>query len=85
MRKIREVLRLRWEFGHGIREIARSVGVSHSTVIDVLRRAKAADLSWPVPGEIDDQTMERMLYPVVRQGVGKPEPDWGHIPRIFIS
>ena len=52
MRKIREVLRLRYELGRGCREIARACGVSHSTALDYLRRAQAAGLAWPQAGEL---------------------------------
>lgn len=35
MRKIKEVLRLHWDLGLGNRAVARSLSVSHSTVIDL--------------------------------------------------
>ena len=44
MRKIREVLRLKWECGLSNRAIARSCSISHSTVGEYLRRAEAAGL-----------------------------------------
>lgn len=47
MRKIREVLRLHAQ-GWARRQIARSVGVAHSTIREYLRRAEAAGLSWPL-------------------------------------
>lgn len=52
MRKIKEILRLRWEQNLPVRTIAHSVGVSHSTVVDMLNRAKAAGLSWPLPDDL---------------------------------
>ncbi|MGE5549477.1 MAG: IS21 family transposase, partial [Bacteroidota bacterium] len=61
MRKIREILRLHHE-GLGTRAIARSVDASHSTVMDMLRRAKAAGFGWPLPKEIDDTALEAALY-----------------------
>ena len=47
MRKIREVLRLYFAAALSIRAIARSLGMSPSTVGDYLRRAKVAGLGWP--------------------------------------
>ena len=42
MRKIKEILRLKYECGISEREISRSCQVSRSTVADYLRRARAA-------------------------------------------
>ena len=47
MRKIKEVLRLRFELGLGQRQIARSCGIGLSTVHDYLERAAAASKSRP--------------------------------------
>lgn len=38
MRKVKEILRLRWAAGLGVRQIARSCNLSHSTVSDYLAR-----------------------------------------------
>jgi len=42
MRRIKEVLRLRYELGLGQRQIARSCSIGQSTVFDYLKRAEAA-------------------------------------------
>jgi DNA-binding transcriptional regulator LsrR (DeoR family) len=42
MRKIIEVLRLKFELGLGQRQIARSCGIGQATVSDYLQRAEAA-------------------------------------------
>ena len=47
MRKIREVLRLRWEQHLSPRQISKSCLVPRTTVQDYLRRAEQAGLSWP--------------------------------------
>ena len=44
MRKITEVLRLRYDLGFGYRQIARSCLVGLGTVSDYLKRAEAAGL-----------------------------------------
>ena len=48
MRRIREVLRLRYQ-GLTERVIARMLGVSNGVVHGYLRRARLAGLSWPLP------------------------------------
>jgi DNA-directed RNA polymerase specialized sigma24 family protein len=47
MRKVKEIIRLKQELGLSARQIARSCSISHSTVLDVLRRAEVAALYWP--------------------------------------
>jgi hypothetical protein len=49
MRKIKEVLRLRFELGLGQRQIARSCGMGLGTVHEYLERAVAAGIGWPLP------------------------------------
>ena len=49
MRRIKEVLRLRFEAGLGHRQIARSCSLGVGTVHDYLKRAEAAGLKWPSP------------------------------------
>jgi transposase len=65
MRKIREILRLKWESQCGYHVIARVVGASSSTVSECVRRATVASLSWPLPVELDDAQLEALLYPPV--------------------
>ena len=63
MRKIREVLRLRYEVGLGIHQIAASCSVGHTAVAGYLMRAEAAGLRWPLPEGMDDGRLERLLFP----------------------
>ena len=80
MRKTKEILRLRWGVGLGVRQIGRSLSISHSTVVDTLRRADAAGLKWPLPASLDDAGLEARLYPGNREyPAGRPEPDWKEI------
>lgn len=81
MRKIRDVLRLR-DSGLSLRRIARSLGLGRSTVGDTLARASEAGLSWPLPGELDEPALERMLYcraSVPRPERPHPQPEWSHV------
>jgi transposase len=63
MRKIREVLRLKFGCGQSIRDISQSCSIGKSTVSDYLLRASAAGLSWPLPESVDDTALERLLFP----------------------
>jgi transposase len=63
MRKVREVLRLKFELGLENRQIARSCLIPHSSVANYLSRAKAAALRWPLPEGLDDAALERKLFP----------------------
>jgi len=49
MLKIFEVLRLSVADGHSHREIARAIVASATTVGEILRRAKLAGLTYPLP------------------------------------
>ena len=76
--KASEVLRLIKACKLSNRAIARSCQLSHSTFGEYLKRAEAAGLSWPLPEEFDEETLERLLYPEVIQesrGTVKPVPD----------
>jgi transposase len=77
MRKIKEILRLKFELGLKNRQIARSCSINHGTVSDYVSRAKAAGLGWPLPEEINDAVLEARLFPPkpVPSKV-RPVPDW---------
>ena len=78
MKKIREVLRLKWELGLGDRDIALSCKVSKGTVTNYLRRAEAAGLSWPLDEALDDTQLEALLFKPVKVSSSdeRPKPDW---------
>lgn len=74
MRKIREILRLKWDCKLSDRQIARSCSVSRSTVSEYIYRAKAACLSWPLPDDLDDEEIESLLFPPQQQSAERPMP-----------
>lgn len=82
MRKIREILRLSG-LGLSTREIAASIGVGRTTVGECLRRALAAELSWPLPDGLTDSDLEARLYP--RSPSDRTAlyavPDWARVHR----
>ena len=80
MRKVKEVLRLRFELGLGQRQIARCCGMGLGTVHEYLERAVAAGIGWPLPEGLGEEELEASLFgnqPVqagaVRQ---RSQPDW---------
>ena len=81
MRKIREVLRLRYALKASRREIALSVAVARSTVAEYLYRSEAAGLSWPLPADLSDERLERLLFPPpsVEVEAPRPPPDWRNV------
>ena len=81
MRKIREILRLKWEAGLTHRDIARARGVGLGTITDYMGRAKLAGLSWPLPDELDDAALDALFFPAPKSGhPARPLPDnaWIH-------
>ena len=63
MRQIREVLRLAYEAKLGRNKISKALGLSKCAVSAYLKRARKAELPWPLPAEIDDANLERRLFP----------------------
>lgn len=63
MRKIKEILRLKWETGLSNRAIARACKISNSTVSETVRRARAAGLAWPLPEELGEAEIYQRLFP----------------------
>jgi transposase len=81
MRKIRELLRLKFDLGLSIRQIAASLGIARSTVKECLTRAETASLKWPLPSELDDAQLEARLYPIKPVASDIPLPDFAHLQR----
>lgn len=79
MRKIKEILRLRMELGLGLRQIARSLSISHSTVIEALKRVQDAGLTWPLPEEMGEAALEERLYATKVSYDNRPLPDWKQV------
>lgn len=83
MRKIREVLRLYLGLGLKKRQIARSCNISHSTVLEYIRRAEKAGLGWPLPEGLDDSGLESRLFAplVISRSCVRSMPEMGYIHR----
>jgi len=72
MRKIKEVLRLRFELGLGQRQIARSCSIGLGTVHEYLQRAEAEGLQWPLPADWDEDRLNAALFGPRAQRVSEP-------------
>src|SRR3954471_24484982 len=83
MRKIRDVLRLRFAQGLSQRAIGQSLRLSVGAVNTYLSRARMAGLGWPLPAEFDDAQLERLLYPPPPAVAieCRPVPDWAVVHR----
>lgn len=62
MRKLREILRLKYEAKLSHRVIGRACGIGAGTVSMYVQRAKRQGLSWPLPDALDDETLESKLF-----------------------
>jgi transposase len=63
MRKIKEVLRLKFEAGLSHERIAAAVGVSKGAVTNYVQRAAQAGLSAPLSPDLDEVALEALLFP----------------------
>ena len=63
MRTIKEVLRLKWEKKFSNKQIKQSCNIARSTIRGYLERAQSAGLSWPLTPDLDDGSLEALLFP----------------------
>ncbi len=81
MRKIRNVLRLHAD-KLSRRRIAVSLNLGRTAVRDYIGRATRAGLGWPLPEDLSDEALERLLFPPPRGHKRaappdrQPPPDW---------
>lgn len=97
MRQLRHLLCL-IHGGTSTREVCRILGLARSTVQDDVRRAAEAGLSWPLPGDLTDDALERLLFVRPGNNTGarlRAEQDWigshvrlfrflGGVPRLIV-
>ena len=76
MRKLREILRLKYEVKLPHRVIGRACGIGAGTVSMYVQRAKREGLSWPLPEALDDDALENRLFrEPFHERVARPAPD----------
>ncbi|UYM18909.1 IS21 family transposase [Endozoicomonas euniceicola] len=78
MRKIREILRLRFSCQLTIRQISASIRVSTGAVTKYLSLFERSGLKWPLPADMDDTALINQLSPdtASRSQLGLVSPDW---------
>ncbi|MFP1133376.1 IS21 family transposase, partial [Asticcacaulis sp. W401b] len=84
MRRVREILLLKFEAHLSGREVARRSGMGETTVREMLKRFEATGLDWPLSASVTDAELEQRLYgrAATRQGQRRrSEPDWAAIHR----
>jgi hypothetical protein len=83
VRKIKEVLRLKFDVGLGLRQIARGCSIGLGTAHEYLQRAEAAKITWPLGPEWDDDRLEAALFggPPRSRPTVLPMPDFADLHR----
>lgn len=75
MRKIKEILRLKWAERRRHRHIARALKVGVGTVSEVVRRTASAGLDWARAESLGEAELETLVYGEVRRKQRAPLPD----------
>lgn len=83
MRTIKEVLRLKWGCGLSHRAVAGSCGIGCTTAREYVQRAVRAGLSWPLPEDLGEEGLERLLFPPSPcvDADARAVPDWPQVHR----
>lgn len=80
MRKIVDVLRLKFETGLSHERIAAATKVSKGAVTKYVQRARDAGLGWPLPPDMDEARLEALLFPQAAPTVERyAAPDFAHL------
>jgi transposase len=81
MRRIRDLLRLTFDHGLSHRQVAAALGLSKGAVSMYLCRARTAGVAWPLPEELTDTGLERLLFPGAPQDPEalRPMPNWAYV------
>jgi len=79
MRKITEVLRLKFQAKLSHAKIALAVGLSKGAVNKYVSLAKAQGLSWPLPEGMDEAALQARLYPPRGACSRRAEPDYAKL------
>jgi hypothetical protein len=62
MRKIKEILRLKYECLLSHSQISRSCKVAKGTISNYCKLAEARGLKWPIPDDLDDDAIYKLLF-----------------------
>jgi transposase len=80
VRKIKEILRMKWVLGLSDRQVAASLKIAHSTVGEYLKRAEQAGLDWGQAQILEETELKEKLFSTKSTECRpRPEPDWQEI------
>ncbi len=81
MRKLREILRMRFDHQLSIRKISRSVRVSVGTVSNYIQAFQNSTLEWPLPDNCSETVLIQTLFPEapLPSRKGLIDPEWGEL------
>jgi hypothetical protein len=83
MRKIKEILRLKWGLGLSARQVGASLRISHSTVGEYLKRAEQAGLDWAQVEGMSETALVERFFPPKKANWERAEPDWAQVAGII--
>jgi transposase len=63
MRDLKAILYYRLEKGISAQRTSKALNISKGTIINTIARFEKSGLSWPLPADISDTTLENRLYP----------------------
>lgn len=75
MKKITEVLRLKYAGGLSHAQIGQACGISKGAVSKYVSLAAAHGLTWPLPADLDEARLEGLLFPPAAKPTAFAEPD----------
>jgi len=80
LRKIKEILRLKWGLGLSARQVAASLRISHSTVGEYIKRAEQAGMDWAQVESMSEAAIAAQLFPPPQKANReRAEPDWAQV------
>lgn len=81
MRKVIEVLRLRFDQGLSHQAIARALGIAQGSVQAYLARFVASGVGWPLPAALDEAALEARLFrrPPIPAPTTRALPEWSTV------
>ena len=77
MSKVREILRLKFDVGLSLRDIAASCNCGKSTVEGVLKRVQNVNISWPC--DLCDKELLSLMYPPAESRNKSSEPNLNYV------
>jgi len=80
MRKIKEILRLKWVLRLSDRQVGASLKIGHSTVGEYIKRAQRAGLDWSQVEKMEETELKGKLFPPKEPDhKQRSQPDWQQI------